>query len=249
MQKRFFGHFLRGDDNGWEKQPPVLIQVRRPDGSRARAEREFPLARTQWTRFYLDAADRSIVRGKPAKEASVSYDALGEGVDFSTPPLAEETEICGFVTLRLWVSSSTTDMDIFATLRVFAPDGQEVVFVGAHEPTTMTKGWLRASHRKIDPERSLPHRVFHAHDEVQKLTPGELYPVDVEVWPTSMVLPKGYRLVLTLQGRDFEFPGIAGRMLHNHPQDRPKEEFGGANTVATGGAHESYLELPVIPSA
>ena len=50
----------------------------------------------------------------------------------------------GFVTLRMDVSSSTTDMDIFATLRVFAPDGKEVTFIGAHEQTTMAKGWLSA---------------------------------------------------------------------------------------------------------
>lgn len=248
MQKAFFGHFLRSDDNGWEKQPPVLMQVRRPDGTYARPEGEFPLARTQWTKFRLDALNKSIGPSNPSEQMSISYEAMGKGIDFSTPPFEQESEICGFVTLRLYVSSSTTDMDIFATLRGFAPDGKEVTFVGAHEPTTMAKGWLRASHRKIDPERSLPHRVFHAHDAIQKLTPGEIYSVDVEIWPTSMVMPAGYRLVLTLQGRDFEFPGIPGRMLHNHPQDRSDNEFGGINTVTTGGAYDSYLELPIIPA-
>ena len=63
-----------------------------------------------------------------------------------------------------------------------------------------------------------------------------------------MVFSKGYRLVLTLQGRDFEFEGIPGRMLHNHPQDRNREEFGGTNTVHTGVGHESYLLLPIIPA-
>lgn len=248
MQKRFFGYFLKGEDTGWDRESPVQVSVRRPDGpSSRRMEREFPLARTQWTKFYLDAADTSIRIDNPGKEASVSYEALGSGVSFSTAPFTEETEVCGFITLRLCVSSSTTDMDIFATLRVYAPDGKEVTFVGAHEQTVMAKGWLRASHRKIDPARSLPYRVFHAHDEIQKLTPGEVYDVDVEVWPSSMVFPVGYRLVLTLQGRDFEFPDLPGRMLHNHPDDRTALEFGGVNTVATGGDRESYLVLPVIP--
>ena len=247
MQKRFFDRFLKGLDNGWDKEPRVQIAVRRPDGATRRMENEFPLARTQWRKLYLDAKDNSIVDDNPTAQASAGYEALGDGVDFSTAPFEQETEICGFITARLWVSSSTTDMDIFAALRVFAPDGKEVVFVGAHEPTTMTKGWLRVSHRKVDPERSLPHRVFHAHDEIQKINPGEVYPVDVEIWPTSMVFPKGYRLVLTLQGRDFEFPGTPGRMLHNHPDDRPAAEFGGRNTIHTGGAHESFLSLPTIP--
>ena len=63
-----------------------------------------------------------------------------------------------------------------------------------------------------------------------------------------MVFPKGYRLVLTLQGRDFEIPGMLGRMLHNHPEDRNPVEFGGISTITTGAAHESYLLLPVIPA-
>ena len=247
MQKRFFDRYLKGLDNGWEQEPRVQLSIRRPDGSSRRMEHEFPLARTQWTKLYLDAASKGIARDNPPVEASVSYEALGAGVDLSTAPFERETELCGPITARLWVSSSTTDMDIFATLRMFAPNGKEVVIVGAHEPTPISKGWLRVSHRKLDPERSLPYRVFHAHDEVQKLKPGELYPVDVEIWPTSMVFPRGYRLVLTLQGRDFEFPGTPGRMLHNHPQDRDAVELGGTNTIVTGGARESYLMLPIIP--
>ena len=249
MQKRFFGHFLKGEPNGWDKEAPVQMSVRRPDGASRRMEQEFPLARTEWTRYFLDADTKSIATAAPAKAATVSYRALKEGVNFETSPFVADTEFCGFVTARLWVSSSTTDMDVFAYLRVYDPQGVEVQFVGAHELTTMSKGWLRASHRKLDPARSLPHRVFHAHDEVQKLTPGAFYPLDVEIWPTSMVFPKGYKMVLTVQGHDLEFDGVPGRMLHNHPADRPAEEFGGINTIATGGEHESYLIMPVIPKA
>jgi uncharacterized protein len=247
MQKRFFDRYLKGLDNGWDKEPRVQLSIRRPEGSSRRMEQEFPLARTQWTKFYLDAASKRIGRDNPSTRSSVSYDAMGAGVDFSTAPFDAETEFCGPITARLCVTSSTTDMDIFAALRMFGPDGKEVVIVGAHELTTVSKGWLRVSHRKLDPERSLPYRVFHAHDEVEKLTPGELYSVDVEIWPTSMVFPKGYRLVLTVQGRDFELPGTPGRMLHNHPQDRDPREFGGTNAIVTGGDRESYLLMPVIP--
>jgi uncharacterized protein len=109
-------------------------------------------------------------------------------------------------------------------------------------------GWLRASHRKLDEARSQPWRPYHAHDEVQKLEPGTPYPVDVEIWPTSMVFPKGYRLVLTLQGHDLVITP-PGRLLHDHPQDRTPEEFGGINTVHTGGRHASYLLMPLLPRA
>lgn len=109
----------------------------------------------------------------------------------------------------------------------------------------MALGWLRASHRKLDAARTLPYRPYHAHDEVQKLEPDAVYPVDVEIWPTSMVFPKGYRLQLTLQGHDFVV-SPPGRLLHDHPEDRRVEEFGGINTVHTGGERASYLLMPLV---
>jgi hypothetical protein len=248
LQKRFFDRFLKGLAIGWDDEPPVRMQVRQPDGAAERLEREFPLARTRWSKYFLDAGERSLGEMDPAAESAATYQALESGVDFSTAPFEQETEICGPITAHLWVASSTTDMDIFAVLRVFDPDGNEVVFTGAHEPTTMSKGWLRASHRKLDAKRSLPYRVFHTHDEIQKLIPGERYAVDVEIWPTSMVFLKGFRLVLTLMGRDFQFPDKPGRMLHNDAQDRDPREFGGDCMIFTGPDSPSHLVLPIIPA-
>src|SRR5262249_24595145 len=157
-------------------------------------------------------------------------DALGEGVSFSTESFETEVEITGPITARLSIASSTSDMDLFLTLRAIRPDGEEVIFTGASERTNVTAGWLRASHRKLDARRSLPYRPFHAHNEVQKLVPRARYDVDVELWPTSLVYPRGYRLVLTVQGRDIDVPGFARRILHHDPVDRDPAEFGGRNT-------------------
>jgi predicted acyl esterase len=247
MQKRFLDRYLKGHDNGWEREAPVQLSIRRPDGASRRMEHEFPLARTQWTRFYLDAQNRSITREQPPADARLTYEVQGEGVTFMTAPFEQDTEFTGFVTLRLTISSSTTDMDVFATLRAFGPDGKEVIFDGAHEPTPISRGWLRASHRALDPERSTPYRVYHTHREVEKLIPGTACTVDVEIWPTSMVYPRGYRLALTIAGRDFEIEGTPGRILH-HAAHRDPSELGGTNAILTGGAHESYLLLPVIPA-
>lgn len=247
VQKRFFEHYLKGVDNGWRDEPRVQLEIRHPRGAVLRKEHEWPLARTHWIRLYLEARSRSMF-DNPADEASVNYDAMGEGVSFTTAQFESDTEITGPLVARLSVASGTTDMDIFATLRAFGPDGKEVVFTGASEPTHVTKGWLRVSHRKLDPERSRPYRPFYVHDEVRKLTPGQRYEVDVELWPTSMVYPRGYRLVLTIQGRDIDIPGYTRRILHNHPQDRDPAEFGGRNTIFTGGPHPSFLLVPVIPA-
>jgi len=248
LQKRFFNHFLRGEDNGWDREPRVQLAIRRPDGTATlRQEHEWPIARTAWTRFYLDAGAGSLRDAQPDRTGQAVYQAMKDSVSFSTAPFERDTEFTGPASLRLWVSSSTRDMDVFAILRVFDPEGRESTFVGAHEPVPMALGWLRASHRKTDPARSQPYRPWHTHDEVQKLVPGEAVALDVEIWPTSMVFPKGWRLVLTLQGHDF-IVAPPGRMRHDHPEDRPPEEFGGANTVYTGGERASHLLMPLIPA-
>jgi hypothetical protein len=250
LQKRFFDRYLKGENNGWEQEPPLRLEIRDVYGdSKTRKENEWPLKRTQWAKFFLDAGDKLLTPNGPAREARVDYEAMGEGISFSTAPMERDTEITGYVSARLVIASSTTDMDLFAILRAFDPAGKEVVFVGAHEPTPISRGWLRASHRKLDPARSKPYRPFLAHDEIQKLNPGERYTVDLEIWPTCLVLPQSYRLVLTLMGKDFEYEGVPGRLLHNHPEDRPPAEFGGTNTIVTGGKNESYLLLPIIPAS
>lgn len=245
LQKRFCDRYLKDIDNGWETEPRIRMAVRRPDGITPRPENEWPLARTEWTPYFLDA-EAGTMAVSPPGTASVEFQAMGDGVTFYTAPFEAETEFTGPITARIFMSSSTTDLDVFATLRLFDPDNCEVSFIGAHEETPVTRGWLRASHRKIDAGRSLPYRAFHGHDEIIKLTPGEIVALDVEIWPTSIVCPPGYRLALTIQGRDFQYE-TPGRLLHDDPRDRPENEFAGRTTIYSGGSLASCLTLPVIP--
>lgn len=250
LQQRFCDRYLKGEKNGWDDTPPVQITIRRPDGESLRYENEWPLARTNWTRYYLSSRDESLL-SEPPESGKTSYRAMSDGVGFSVT-FDDVTEITGPIAARLFVSSSTSDMDVFVTLRVFAPDGEEVTFYGANDPAApLTQGWLRASHRSLDPSKSLPHRPWHKHEGAAPLEPDEIYPLDVEVWPTNFVFPAGYRLELRIQGKDFErsevIRGMSGSGIFMHT-DR-SEEFHGENTIYTGGQSASYLLLPVIPSA
>ncbi len=237
-----------------------------------RHENEWPIARTRWTKMYLKAnAAEPNPGGEPEGELlpepaaatssatylasppthagtasaapSVAHGAIGRtGISFESAPLAADTEVTGPLVLKLFVSSTSEDMDIFATLRNIGPDGKDVWEIGQQgfDEVPVTKGWLRASHRKLDPKRSLPYRPYHAHDERQWLKPGAIVECDVEIWPTSMVFRKGHRIRLDVQPRD----GVGASVYRHYP---PDYNIGARNTVHAGGEHESYLLLPVIP--
>jgi uncharacterized protein len=260
LQKKFFGHFLKGEKNGWDKQPRVLLNVRHPGEKFVqRHENEWPLARTQWTKFFLHK-DFSLSEKSKEEKTSLSYDPMGDGLTFSFIA-KEKTEITGPSALKLFISSATTDADLFAVLRVFDPKGKEVLFQGALDPKTpVGQGWLRASHRKLDPKLSLPYRPWHTHDEIQKLVPGKEVALDIEIWPTCIVVPAGWRIALSIRGRDYEHDDPAatlsnmknpmkgcGPFTHEDPTDRPPDVFGGKVTLHFDKT--PYLLLPVIPEA
>jgi predicted acyl esterase len=262
LQLRFFDYFLHGKKNGWDRQPSVRLQVRHVDRFVERCESEWPLKRTQWTKLYLDPAGR-LAANKPANKKSVlRFEAMGDGVTFLTAPLERETEITGPSAAKLYVSSSTKDADIFAVLRVLSPDLKEVVFQGAIDPhTPIGQGWLRASHRQLDKKLSKPYRPYHTHSKKEPLKPGQVVVLDIEIWPTSIVVPAGCRIALTIRGRDYVYPGGSGGrlsnfkneltgcgpFLHDDPRDRPPQVFAGITGLHFGGTTRPYLLLPVIP--
>ena len=240
-----------------------------------RFEQEWPLARTQWTKKYLKlnaltqnksgTCEGEIVDAAPATAAQCEYaasppshagvsssapsNALGSvertGISLLAAPFAEDTEITGPLVLVVWLSSSSEDADIFATLRNIGPDGKDVWEEGqqgGQDYVPVAKGWLRASHRKLDAEKSLPYRPYHTHTERQWLTPGEPVECHVEIWPTCMVFKKGHRLRLDVQPRD----GVGSSVYRHYHADY---NTGARNTLHAGGEKISYLLLPVIPGA
>jgi hypothetical protein len=262
QQLQFFDHFLHGKDNGFDRRPRVLLQVRHVDRFVERAENEWPLKRTKWTKLYLDPAEGALAPRRTTAQAVQSFEALGEGLTFLTAPLVQETEITGPSAAKLFVSSSTRDADLFAVLRVFTPDMKEVVFQGAIDPhTPVGQGWLRASHRKLDKKLSSPYRPYHTHDRKQPLKKGEVAELDIEIWPTCIVVPAGHRIGLNVRGKDYVYAGPSGGklsnfkneltgcgpFLHDDPIDRPKDVFGGVTSLHFGRDKQPYLLLPIIP--
>lgn len=264
LQKRFFDHFLKGIDNGWDRTPPVMLNIRHP-GERFefRYEQEWPLARTEWTKFYLDVDELALRRTPGERPAAVTYETMGEGLTFWMPVQDKPLEITGPMAAKLFVSSETEDADLFLVVRVFDPDGVELTFMGSTDPNTpIANGWLRASHRALDPDRTLPYRPYHPHDRVEPLNPGEVYECDVEIVSSCIVVPPGWRVALTVRGKDYEYRGEVGEfarhfhyatrgtggMTHNDPDNRPPEVFDTRVTLHAGDGRDPFLLLPIIPA-
>lgn len=262
IQKRFFAHFLKGEDNGWHKEPPVQLQIRHIDHFQSRPEKDWPLPQTIWTRLYLDPVHQTIGEEIGDVDQILEYDATSDGLSFLSKPLTEDTELTGPLAAKLWVSSSTSDADVFLVVRVFTPDLREITFAGAIDPhTPVAQGWLRASHRELDTTLSRPYRPYHTHTAPQPLTPNVPVELDIEIWPTSIVIPKGYRLGLSIRGKDYiyaEKTGLklsnfknellgCGPFLHDDPRERPSNIFSGKNSLHFSKQMRNFLLLPVIP--
>jgi len=245
-QKRFLDYWLKDIDTGILREPPIKIAIReRGDQFVWRYEYEWPLARTQWTEYYLNASNESLTTETSGK-AEISFSAEPEaektGVQFSTAPFDEKVEITGPVKLKLWVTSTIDDADLFAILYHMDENGKDITYMGSiGQDIAAAYGWLRVSHRKLDPDKSTPYRPFYSHDERQKIKPGEIVPVEIEIWPTSIVFQKGHRLVLEVASKDDPkiFP-----FTHTDPADRIQS---GTVTIYTGDKYDSHLLLPVIP--
>jgi len=248
LQRSFLDAFLKGDDReGWSvegKMPQVDLALRKGDvgynnaeaerGYKRRTENEWPIARTDYTKFYL-TPDLELTKEAPSvSSAKLTYKALGnienpQFLQFSTPPMTEEVEITGHVVAHLNVSMNPyiggpqpSDIDLFLTLRHISAAGTEVSYTGtAGDPVPLCKGWLRVSLRKVNSEHPrhrpwLPYRDYFS-TSVLPVLPGEAYPVDVEVWPTNVVLEPGAKLILEVASGDTQGSGM---FQHVHPKDR-----------------------------
>lgn len=249
VQKSFLDAFLKDDDKvGWSvpgKVSPVSVILRKGDVGfnnaeaenkyERREETEWPLKGTQYTKFYL-TPEKTLSNDPPkATSDKISYDALGslkdpKLVQFTSAPFEKETEITGHITAHLNLSLTPSeeatalekDIDIFLTLRHLDAAGKQIFYTGtAGDPVPLTKGWLRASLRKIADShpRNLPYQPYREYRSIdaQEVKPDTSYALDVEVWPTNVVVAKGGKIVLEVSSGDTQGSGI---FAHGNAKDR-----------------------------
>ncbi len=246
-QRTFFDHFLLGKDTEVLKWPKVNLEIReRYYVGETRPEGEWPLKRTQYTKLFLDAKSNSLAATAPQATAQMSYDAQNGSAVFEHK-FDQDTELTGHTKLRLWVSTSEgNDMDLFVAIYKLDTQGNRVpfAFFSVFEKGPAAQGWLRVSHRELDPVRSTPEQPWLLHRQELPLKPEERVAVDIEVWPSCVLYRAGETLQLVVQGRDFEY----GNPAHGPTMGHGPLRNAGQHSIFTGGSCDSHLLIPVIPA-
>jgi len=267
---RWYDHWLKGNDTGIMNEPPVKLFIRSGDTG-YRDENEWPIARAEYTRFYLQPGPAGAVTSlndgglstqpPPAGAASFEYEYPSpnwrawktygtapvingvphptmEILTYSSEPLQEDLEVTGPIYLVLYASSTQKDTDFYVRLVDQAPDKEQQK--GAPpKGRILTRGWLRASHRELDSQRSSPRRPFHSHSNPSPIEPGKIYRYDIEVLPTSNLFRKDHRIRIDLSNGDSPVFDLGG---HHYGIKMGKD------TIYHDGDHPSHIVLPIIPA-
>jgi predicted acyl esterase len=244
--RRFFDYFLKDENNAWENTPGVRLSILDPGGIDQvnRPEEEWPLARTRYEKYYLDASNNTLSPNPIANESVAQYkadDNQSEAV--FTIDFKEDTEFIGYVSLHLWIETDVSDdADIFVLLQKLDAEGKPMLgdfgFVGPD-------GRLRVSHRRLDTSRSTPWFPYHPHDKEELLAPGQPVPVDIEIRPMGMRWHKGEKLQLIIAGYN-----VLSRFRQGPPGGMnlpgPVTRNEGYHIIHTGGDYNSYLLMPKV---
>ncbi|WP_129657493.1 CocE/NonD family hydrolase [Rothia uropygialis] len=256
--RRFFDHFLKDENNGWERTPRVRYSVLDLEGGdqvRIPAQ-SFPPEGVESKKYYLDGRTRTLTTAAPAEavEASYAVDANPNAVSFITR-FEKETTLVGYPKAHLYVEArGAEDMDLFVLvqkldrfgtpLQAFTVPNQSAM---AHDLTDHgatilrykgSDGRLRVSARHLDETLSTVDVPVHSFDRIEKLSAGEVVEVEIDLLPIGLAFYPGEQLRFVVSSRN-----LLGTMM---PAIR---EYVGTNegqhVLHTGGNRPSYLQLPV----
>jgi predicted acyl esterase len=241
--RMFYDRYLKDIRNGWEMTPRVRVEVMDAyhfDYQVNRPENEFPLARTEYAKLYLNSEKFAMSREKPASSAAAQFDGETGELRYDLK-FNEETEITGFLKLHAWVSvEGHDDGDLFVLVKKLNPEGKEVSATVLGEPHPGAWGKLRISSRALDEKLSTAYKPVQAHIGDIKPGQGEIVPVDIAISPTSRIWHAGETLRLVIAGRYIREPGWFESLIW-------LTDNKGRINIHAGGEHDSYLQVPFIP--
>ena len=244
--KRFFDRYLKNVHNGWEFTPRVrhdLMDAYGFDLIPNKEENEWPIARTEYKKLYLDAANNAICEEEVAEESELTYDPKSDEPAVFEYTFEEDTELTGYFKLHLNLECRGYDnMDMFFWIKKFKANGEFVPVDCMKEPYRGAWGYYRATRRELDPELSTDFQPVQAHKKDELMEEGQIYPCEIEIWPHSRIWHKGEKLRLEVTGHF-----IKSDWYEDGHMDFQDDNGDGIHVIHTGGQYQSYLQVPVIP--
>jgi predicted acyl esterase len=242
---RWYDYWLKGIDTGIMNEPPINMFV---EGARVwRGEKEWPLARTQWTEYFLRPRHKLDTRPEPLGSEHAAPDGFYQApftvtsdvasVKWTTAAFLRDTEMTGQGVLYVHVAIDTDDTNLIAKLYDVDPRGNRQV---------ITSGYLKASHREVDASKSKPWKAHHPHTSTKPVPPGEIVEYAINLYPFSNVFKPGHRLQLELACNE--------PLAEAHAQLLPPDSYhlpsgrATAHKIYRDAKYRSRMVLPVIPN-
>jgi uncharacterized protein len=262
---QWYDHWLKAIDTGVTAEPAVKYWVM--GANEWRCAEDWPLPNTQWTRFYLQSWER--LTPEPFTPSSVDDyippDAFVQMpptqtnriamLRYLSDPLPADLLVAGPIVLNLFAAIDQEDTNWIIVLKDVGPDfsvrtareGEREMPLGLPE-RELTRGWLKASHRALDSERSLPWKPWHPLTrEAQKpVVPGEITEYAIEILPTANLFRRGHRICVEIASHDLP-TGVSGA---TNVEYIPNHICGSKITlhkIYHDTEHPSHLLLPIVP--
>jgi len=250
MTKNFMDCFLKGDtSSGFLQTPPVRLEVRSSlkEIHEVRYENEWPIARTEYKKLFIGKSPGSMSLENPEEPMEVVYPSKKGKATFNFR-FNEDTELSGYMKLRVWVEArpkkptdpSPNDMVMFTAVNKLNTAGKTVNFYGSVGNTKdmITRGWLKVSRRELDPDESTEWHPVQSGTSEMLLSPGEIVPVDIELYPSSTFFSAGESIQLILSSDE---------IIPSPPYKKSAVINRGYHVLHFGGKYDSYIQAPVIP--
>lgn len=250
---QFLDHYLKGEYSILPEK--VGIQMRLGDGRWYwRKEKSWPVPGIQYKKWYLTAEGTLSTCKTNVPERKFEYStktpsSSRSGISFYSAAFDEDTEFAGHFSAALNISSSTVDADVVVTLWPIGADGRVIPLGSNGQPEPLAKGFLRVSHRRTDPSKTLPERPWHTHEQsdAAPLTPyDEVVQVDIEIYPAAGRIRKSWKLRLDITPSEHQ-PDIPGYTPPDMRRCWGETHEEGSNTIHVGGSRENYILCPVVP--
>lgn len=194
---RWYDYWLKGIDNGIMDEPPIKMFIM--GINKWRFEHEWPLKRTQWTKFYLQPGG-GLAQTAPAQAESESFTQPAANLDptvyclrYTSEPMSQDMEVTGPVAIHLQAAIDIDDTNWMVDLVDIAPDGFR---------QTISIGHLKAAQRALDKEKSLPYLPIHPKQLPVPVPPGEVLDYHISMLPTANVFKKGHKMEIIIRNQD-----------------------------------------------